>query len=1025
MRSATRCRVCLAAFFSLCRLAAADNAAAWAKIQVPAGFEVTPVAGQPLVKFPMLGGFDDRGRLFIAENAGVNLDQDALAQQQPSRIVVLEDTDGDGVFDRSSVFADHLTFPQGVQWHDGALYVASPPSIWRLEDKDGDGRAETRTEIATGFKFTGNAADVHGPFLHPNGRLYWCHGRKGHEVYQNAGGALVSKGLGARIWSVRPDGTDIQVHAGGGMDNPTEVTFNQEGEMFGVANIFQGSPRADAVLHWPYGGVFPRADQEPVLAEFKRTGDLLPPITLLGHVAPAGLTFPRSDTWGGDYRNSLFLAEFNTHRIMRVPLEREGSSYRGRAEVFASTADPGVHFTDVIEDADGSLLVIDTGAWFRRGCPTSVVARADLQGAIYRIHKTGVTPLADPRGLRIAWNDATPDQLVPLLGDPRVAVRDRALTVLAKQGAVSVGALTAALNDKNYLVRSNAIWALTRIGTAPAQAGARRGLLDLDARIREVACQSAFITGDSAAAPDLVAKLGDDSRSVQREAARALGRLREPRAVTALGGAAALAQDPFLAHALILALIEIDAPAETRTLLGAREAGTWRAALIALDQSEHGHLTAEEVFSSLRSADPALRTAALQIAVRHRDWGRAAATFLAVPPTSTQPADRDVVARLLKTFLPSPEVSDWVRQRLAQPAPDLDPRVVLEAIAESADNWNEGWRDFLTTNLRSPDSARAQAALRAIGTHRARDFSSTLREIGQDPARSTAFRVAALQLATGVDTALDPASFQMLITPLTTGGAPEARLQAATVLAGAKLTAAQVRELIDILPAAGPIELQQLLAAFQHGPTEPEIATRLLAKLKQSPGRWGVQQTTLQQIFQRYPAPAYEDAAPMILEIMNQNLAKDGRVAELEVLAAGGNPARGQAAFAAGTGACVSCHHIGSVGGTVGPDLSHIGKIRTTRDLLEAISFPSATIARGYESFQLTLRDGRTFVGTVPKETADTLFVRTADGVENALARSDVAKFEPVSTSLMPPGLDRVLEPKVLADLVAYLKSLQ
>src|SRR5207245_2165223 len=106
--------------------------------------------GAPLVKFPMLGGFDERGRLFVAENAGVNLDQDLLAQQKPSRIIVLEDTDGDGVFDRSSVFADGLTFPQGVQWHDGALYVASPPSIWRLEDRDGDGRADTRTEIATG-----------------------------------------------------------------------------------------------------------------------------------------------------------------------------------------------------------------------------------------------------------------------------------------------------------------------------------------------------------------------------------------------------------------------------------------------------------------------------------------------------------------------------------------------------------------------------------------------------------------------------------------------------------------------------------------------------------------------------------------------------------------------------------------------------------------------------------------------------------------------------------------------------------
>ena len=1007
------------------RAAAADQPA-WAAIHVPPGFEVTPVAGQPLVKYPMLGGFDERGRLFIAENAGVNLDQDELVKQKPSRIIVLEDTNGDGVFDRSSVFADQLAFPEGVQWHDGALYVASAPSIWRLEDKDGDGRAETRTEIATGFKSTGNAADVHGPFLHPNGRLYWCHGRKGHEVYQNGGGALVSKALGARIWSVRPDGTDIQVHAGGGMDNPCEVTFNQEGEIFGTVNIFHGSPRADAVLHWIYGGVFPRADQEPVIAEFKQTGDLLTPVTLLGHVAPAGCTFPRSDTWGTEYRNNVFLAEFNTHRIMRVPLEPSGSTYRGHPEVFASATESTVHFTDVIEDADGSLLVIDTGAWFRRGCPTSVVARSDVLGAIYRIRKTGAPKIEDPRGLKIDWAHAAAARLVELLGDARVAVRDRALTALGRQGDAVVAGLEAALDSKNYFVRSNAVWALTRIGTPKAQVAARRALRDLDLRVREVACQSAFVTNDRDAAEPLVAKLGDDSPIVQREAARALGRLRDPRAVAALGGAAAIAREPFLSHALIRALIEIDAPAETRALLGAREPRAWRAALLALDQSAHGQLDAAAVFKALQASDAELRTAALQIAVRHRDWGKAAAEYLqaAVTPVA-QPAP-EIIARLLAAFLPTPEVRAWARgQASADGKGGLEAVALIDGIASSADTWDDAWREVLATNLRSSDPARAQAALRAIATQRSHNFSAVLREVGQDASRPTAFRVAALQLAAGPNTVLDAASFDLLVAPLVSGGAPEARMQAASVLGGAKLSRAQVARLIEIVPAAGPMELPPLLGAFLHGPSDADTAAKLLAKLQVAPGRWGLQQAMLHQLFQRFPAPAHENAATMIGEIANQNVAKDGRLAELELTVRGGDPARGQAAFAAGAGACVSCHRVGTTGGVIGPDLSHIGKIRTRRDLLESISFPSATIARGYESFQLTLQDGRALVGTMPRETADTLFVRTADGTENAVPRSSVVKVEPIAMSLMPPGLDRVMDAKALADLMAYLGSLQ
>jgi putative membrane-bound dehydrogenase-like protein len=1004
----------------------AAEANGYAAIQVPPGFEVTPVAGSPLVKFPVMAGFDERGRLFVAENAGVNLDQNELAQQKPSRITVLEDTDGDGVFDRSSVFVDQLTFPQGAQWHDGALYVASPPSIWRFEDKDGDGRAETRTEIATGFKFTGNAADVHGPFLHPNGRLYWCHGRKGHEVYQNGGGALVSKALGARIWSCRPDGTDIQVHAGGGMDNPTEVTFNQEGEIFGTVNIFHGSPRADAVLHWVYGGVYPRVDQQPVIAEFRQTGDLLPPITLIGHVAPAGLVYPRSDTWGADYRNNVFLAEFNTHRIMRVPLERSGATYRGRPEVFASTNESNVHFTDVIEDADGSLLVIDTGAWFRRGCPTSVVARADVLGAIYRIRKTGVRPPDDSRGLKIAWASASVPQLVELLGDPRVAVRDRALTALGKRGDVVVPALAGALNHKNHLVRSNAVWALTRIATPSAQAAARRALLDHDPRIREVGCQSAFITNDREAADQLVTKLADDSPSVQREAARALGRLREPRTIPALGAATAGARDPVLSHALILALIEIDAPAETRKLLASHNPRTWRAALLALGQGTPSQIDPESVFKALRSSNEDLQKVAVRIAVRHREWGHAAAEYLSATLASAAPPSGEIIPRLLAAFLPTPEVRGWARTvASADRNTALVLSVLLHAIASSTETWDDAWRDFLATQLRSPDSALSQAALRAMDTHRSRDFSAVLREVGQDSRRPTALRVAALQLAAGATTELDAASFKMLVDPFISGGASETRLQAASVLAGAKLSRNQVNTLIDILPGAGPIELPQLLSAFQRAPSDADTAARLLSKLQVSPSRWGLQPSALHQIFQRYPTPAHENAASMIREIANQNVAKDGRIAELELIVTDGDAARGKVAFETGAGACVSCHRIGGAGGTVGPDLSHIGRIRTTRDLLEAISFPSATIARGYESFQLALRDGRTVVGTIPRETADTLFVRTADGAENAIPRNTIAKLEPATTSLMPPGLDRVLEPKALADLVAFLKTLQ
>src|SRR5690606_28094307 len=125
-----------------------------------------------------------------------------------------------------------------------------------------------------------------------------------------------------------------------------------------TVDIFYSGPRADAIVHWVYGGVYPW--MERALAEFKKSGDLLPPAVNLGHVAPAGLLRYQGMQFGDDYRNNLFLAEFNTHRVMRVMMERDGSSFTGETEVFLSSTSPDAHFTDIVEDADGSLLIIDT-----------------------------------------------------------------------------------------------------------------------------------------------------------------------------------------------------------------------------------------------------------------------------------------------------------------------------------------------------------------------------------------------------------------------------------------------------------------------------------------------------------------------------------------------------------------------------------------------------------------------------------------------------------------------------------------
>src|SRR4051812_28680686 len=137
------------------------------QFRVPDGFTVELVAGPPLVDRPIVADYDERGRLYVAESSGTNDKAAVQLETKPHRILRLEDVDGDGRFDRRTVFADRMMFPEGAMWLDGSLYVAAPPSIWKLTDTDGDGLADRRGERFQGKTLTGCAHGLHGADLGP------------------------------------------------------------------------------------------------------------------------------------------------------------------------------------------------------------------------------------------------------------------------------------------------------------------------------------------------------------------------------------------------------------------------------------------------------------------------------------------------------------------------------------------------------------------------------------------------------------------------------------------------------------------------------------------------------------------------------------------------------------------------------------------------------------------------------------------------------------------------------------------
>ncbi len=365
------------------------------KHKLPVGFEMVVAATSPMVANPTMGCVDDRGRLFVGDSAGVNWSPKKFEAVLPNRVLMLEDRDGDGVFERSTVFADKLAVPKGGCWADGSLFVASPPGIWKFTDADDDGVAEKRELVVDGFAWTANGADCHGPRLHPDGRLYWTHGRKGHTVKQKDG-TLVHAGLNSGVWSMKTDGTDIRWHALGCADNPASIDFTPTGEVVGTVDLYFGSPRVDTLMQWQLGGVYERPDFLRIIADLPRTHERMPILKELGHVVPSGCAFWKSGDRiapadhplsSGPDNLHLLVSYYNSQKIVRFELKPEGSTYQATEHDFFTLDRKGAHLSDVIEAPDGSLLILDTGTWYSH-CPSSLQGVANVPGAIYRVRRT-------------------------------------------------------------------------------------------------------------------------------------------------------------------------------------------------------------------------------------------------------------------------------------------------------------------------------------------------------------------------------------------------------------------------------------------------------------------------------------------------------------------------------------------------------------------------------------------------------------------------------------------------------------
>jgi len=989
-------------------------------VQVPPEFTLELAAGEPDIRFPMFACFDDDGRLYVAESSGRDLYAGLQQLTRDCRVTRLEDTNQDGRFERATVFQEGVTFPMGLAWHEGRLYLADPPELIALTDSDGDGRADQREVILSGFGHTDNGS-LHGLTFGPDGLLYFTMGEPDGWKLPHGDGTFL-EGRNGALFRCRPDGSRPEVISRGFV-NLVEIEFLPGGEFIGTDNWFQkpaGGYR-DALVDCAPGGLFPYAPDSGT--PLPRTGVTLPPLTLLPAVAHSGVMRPRGSGLPAEWRDSLFAAQFNTRKIVRHEMHRAGSTFAATNLDFIVGEAPDFHPSDVLEDADGSLLIVDTGGWYVEHCPTGRIRDSRAPGGIYRVRWKRAPQATDPRGQSLNWREVTTDELVQRLSDPRFVVADRAARELVRRQATEV--LTASLRGTgNPAHRTRALWSLAQLSDEQSLAAIRDKLDDADSTIVTAAARALGSRGDMAAGDRLVRLLESTNAPVRRAAAEALARCGSQAHRASLVSALARAGDDFEEHACILALFTLTDEAFARDMLEHDSPRVRRAALHLLDQPPLSALRFNDLVASLGTDDAALRRAALGLFERHPSWAADALPWLReqLIGSPANPEQASSLRGLIAAFQGDASVRDLITEFIEPDAATSETtRAFLLGLLPSftAQPPESAWLRAIPEALNHPP-LRA-AGLSAAAAYPQPEWQPLLAKLAEDSEVPGAQRLLAARL-TARQPQLSQPVFTLALASLDANASAPDRLAAVDLLIRVRLVPAQLVRLLAVLQsgsAVSPDPFLPVLARAANDATRPALADFFTERIRTG---WSPNRSTLDQVLAVFPGDAPVRAT--LLAAWERNMATLlQRLAEFKPLLTGGDPGRGRELFTVAT--CAGCHRIGERGGESGPDLTKIGAIRSGGDLLESILFPSSSFAQGFEPYALTRRDGEEVIGSLVAQGPEGVTLRDATGFLHRVPAAGVASLDRLQLSAMPEGLDQLLTRGQFRDLLAYLQSLK
>jgi len=481
------------------RLAATEPADAMATFRLKKGFRIELAASEPQVVDPVSMAFDANGRLYLVEMIGYSERRD----DKLGRIRLLEDTNGDGRFDKATVYAKGLAWPTAVLCHDGGVFVIATPDLLYFRDTDNDGVADQRRVVFTGFGKERPRLNMQGL---PNS-LRWGLDNRIHGATSSNGAVLtrpddksfVSVLLNGRDFSFDPRKLDLRPESGGGQHG---ASFDDHGHRYVSSNsnhlqaiafdaryaanprFAMPNPRVGIAADGSAAPVFRISPDEPwriVRTRWRIGGKVRGPVEGGGRVsgyftAATGVTIYRGDTFGEDYLGNAFVADAGSNLVHRKVLRAgEGILPRGersadeRATEFLASTDNWFRPVQLANGPDGCLYVLDMyrevieHPW---SLPDGIKRHVDLNSGNDRGRIWRITPEDFVRPVGPRLEDATSAELVSVLSSPNAWQRETAARLLfERQDLKVVPALSKlASGGKSHLGRLHALYALAGLG---------------------------------------------------------------------------------------------------------------------------------------------------------------------------------------------------------------------------------------------------------------------------------------------------------------------------------------------------------------------------------------------------------------------------------------------------------------------------------------------------------------------------------------------------------------------------------